>query len=186
MVSDDDNLARRIRLGLNHGELAGEKIGLNLRMTEATAAIAFEQLLKGPKIIAERREIAETIIDAAKPLFKPPGVREGCTHSYYMIPWLVDIFERPEIVEALNAEGVPVREGYTAPLFRLQAFNGPSLPVTERVENQIITYENCAWTPTSEQLKQFKEAFKKVGDRYVVSQRDAGTDSGDGREVAGL
>ena len=39
-VTDDDGLADRLRGCINHGELSGMDIGLNLRMTEVTAAIA--------------------------------------------------------------------------------------------------------------------------------------------------
>ena len=75
-----------MRLARNHSEMAGGGPGLNLRMTEVTAAILYQQLLKGPKIVAERIEIAEAMTDMVRdmPMLVPPTVRDGCTHSYYI------------------------------------------------------------------------------------------------------
>lgn len=179
-VTNDDVLADWMRLGRNHGCMASASVGLNLRMTEVTAAIACAQLTKREQIMNERIEMAETIIATACfcPPLQPPVIRLGCSHSYYMIAWkanndkfsLTKTGHRRKIVEALKAEGVPVKEGYLKPLYHLPAFQKfkSDCPVAERMENEeLITYENCAWTPTLQQLKQFRIAFEKVADAYA-------------------
>lgn len=169
-VTNDEALADRMRLGRNHGELVGKGLGLNLRMTEVTAAIALQQLIKAPEIVTNRRMIAEEIIDAARPLFDPPDIRDGCTHNYYMIAWKGG-GNRKSVVEALNAEGFPAKEGYVEPLYHLPTFSKSRCfcPVAEQLHNEeLVTYENCAYAPTPKQLKQIRTAFKKVADAITV------------------
>lgn len=172
-VTNDAELAVRMRLARNHSEMAGRGPGLNLRMTEVTAAILYQQLLKGPKIVAERIEIAEAMTEMVKDLpgLFPPAVREGCTHSYYI--WALKcIWNRKKFVAAMRAEGVPLSEGYVQPLYHLPAFKTDPVhwgtvhcPIAETMHNSaLVTYENCAVTPTAKQLKQFGEAFRKVND----------------------
>src|SRR5262249_397793 len=142
----------------------------NLRMTEITAAIALEQLDRGPDIVDGRVATAEAIIAAIGdiPGLRPPVVREGCRHVYYTIPFVVEK-NRSEIVKALRAEGVPLTEGYVDPLYRLPAFKAfaRECPVAEDLhDRRLFYYENCAWDPTPAQIKQIGLAFQKVMERY--------------------
>src|SRR5882762_3946647 len=136
VVTDDDALAYAVRNFINHGELAGDAPGLNLRMTEVTAAIAQRQLMKGPEIVEGRVELALQLNDCINglPYLRKPVVIERCRHVYYAWPILVD--DTPEKVMAfrlaMNAEGVPLR-AYSMPLYRLPAFRGLPLPVTEDI-----------------------------------------------------
>ena len=138
-------------------------------MTEVTAAIAITQLRRAPEIMAGRIALAEEIIDMARgmPFVRPPVVREGCEHVYYCIPFLVDGERRDWLADALSAEGVPMCAGYVDPLYTMEAFWDSSFgdyPVTQRVERQMMLFENCAYEPTETQRKQMREAFLKVGD----------------------
>src|SRR5260370_719881 len=156
-----------MRMARNHGELAGASIGLNLRMTEVTAAIALVQLKKADKIISERIEIAETLTDMVKDLpdITPPVVRDGCKHVYYCWAAKIDS-DRDAFVDAMVAEGVPLRKGYVEPLYKLPAFQKfkTHCPVAEKVQSCLALYENCSYSPTTQQLKQFRIAFEKVAD----------------------
>ncbi len=169
-TTNDDGLADAMRLARNHGEMAGGRPGLNLRMTEVTAAILYQQLLKGPKIVAERVEIAEAMTDMVRdmPMLVPPVVREGCSSSYYI--WALKCtLNRKEFVAAMQAEGVPLGCGYVQPLYHLPAFRNGAIPAHCPIAETmwsigLITYENCAASPTTKQLKQYAEAFRKVYD----------------------
>jgi perosamine synthetase len=176
VVTDDDQLADLLRLYRNHGEMAGGQPGLNLRMTEVTAAIAIAQLAKREQIISERIEIAETLSDAVKdiPGLRAPVVREGCKHVYYAWALTVDDSKdfylgdnRDLFVDRMAAEGFPMRKGYVEPLYHLPAFEkyATPCPVAEQAHRTIALYENCAYTPTAKQLKQVREAFLKVVDK---------------------
>jgi len=166
-VTDDDDLAHKMRMFRNHGEMSGGPIGLNLRMTEVTAAIALAQLQRAYGIMGERIELAERLTETVKDLpgITPPVVREGCRHVYYC--WaakLDDGIDRDLFVKAMNAEGVPLRAGYMKPLYTLPAFKqyARECPVCEDVESRLVLYENCSWSPTNEQIKQFSNASAKV------------------------
>ena len=167
-TTDDDELARRMRAFINHGEHVSDRIGLNLRMPEVCAAIALVQLRRGKEIIAGRVEQAEAIIAAIGdiPGLRPPVVREGCTHVYYAIPFMVEK-NRADFCAALRAEGVPIVEGYVDPLYRMPAFKqfARPCPVAEDLHDRRLLYiENCAYDFTSEQIKQVGEAFKKAAE----------------------
>src|SRR5215475_11660195 len=164
--TNDDHIADNMRLARNHWELNGPSLGLNLRLTEVQAAIWYVQLMKAEQIVARRREIAEELTAAATDfqLGTPPIVRSNCVHSYYV--WA---FKCPPntnwVAKALLAEGLPVKLGYVIPLYKLAAFQQPIHRKTvEHVEHCLITYENCGYDPTDEQLKQIWQAFEKVSD----------------------
>lgn len=164
-VTDDDELAHKMRLFINHGEMAGWA-GLNLRMTEVTAAIAVAQLAKGPEIVLDRVQQARRILDSIGEIdgLIHPAVRKGCTHVYYALAFRVKK-DRERIVKELNAEGVPVKAGYVEPLYRLPAFAKfkYECPIAERLhDHELMLFENCAYSPTDEQIDQIGQAFRKV------------------------
>jgi len=168
IVTNDDAIAAELRAFINHGEHVSDRIGLNLRMPEVCAAIARVQLRRGKEIIAGRIEQAEAIIAAIGdiPGLRPPVVREGCTHVYYAIPFLVEN-NRAAFCAALRAEGVPIVEGYVDPLYRMPAFSqfARPCPVAEDLHDRRLLYwENCAWSPTSDQIKQIGDAFQKAAE----------------------
>jgi perosamine synthetase len=168
-VTNEDDLAERLRGFINHGELAGGALGLNLRMTEVTAAIALAQLARGKPIVDGRIAQAEAIIAAIGPIpgLRPPVVRNGCKHVYYTIPFLIED-NRARFVQALLAEGVPLTEGYGQPLYRLPAFApfARPCPMADALhDRRLFTFENCGYDPSPEQTRQIGNAFQKVAER---------------------
>ncbi len=168
ITTDNSLLAGRLRNFINHGENVGDTIGLNLRMPELCAAVALAQLLRGREIVQERIEQAEAIIEAIGeiPGLRPPVVRQGCTHVYYVIPFLVE-HHRAEFCASLRKAGVPIVEGYQQPLHELPAFRkyARACPVAKDLhERRLFYFENCAWSPTKEQIKLIGDAFKKAAE----------------------
>jgi len=175
-VTNSTELAMRMRLFINHSELAATRVpGLNLRMTEVTAAIAYAQLARAPELVRGRVDQAERILAAIGdiPGLRKPVVRPGCTHVYYTIPFLVDK-NRSEIVHALAREGVPLVAGYL-PVNRLPAFQypGPTPVADDLHDRRLFYFENCAWSPTPDQIKQIGSAFQKVFEHDNVHRQDA-------------
>lgn len=142
LVTDDDNLANKLKLIRNHAEAVVEAkgetdlvnmIGFNYRMTEIEAAIVREQLKKLPQLIKERQEnVAYLEQELSKiPCLKMPKVRENVTHVYYMHSILFEEkiagVHRNKFVDAVRAElmpitlreteGVKVGSGYVKPLY---------------------------------------------------------------------
>lgn len=164
VTTDDDELAKRLRLFINHGEHGGDQIGLNLRMPEVCAAIAMVQLRRGEQTIQNRIDQARAILAAIGdiPGLRLPIVREGCRHVYYIIPFLLDD-NRDEFVVALRDQGVPIVDGYVPPLYRMPAFArfARPCPVAEDLHDRRLFYfENCAHDVTLAQAEQIGDAFR--------------------------
>jgi dTDP-4-amino-4,6-dideoxygalactose transaminase len=177
VTTDDDELAQRMRAFINHGENAGRGIGLNLRMPEVCAAIAQVQLRRGPEIVAGRVAQAEAIVKAIGdiPGLRMPVVREGCTHVYYVIPFLLDDttpagYRRSVFCAGLRAAGVPIVEGYVDPLYRMPAFAefARPCPVAANLQDRLLFYfENCAYDLLPKQIEEIGSAFRNVAMRLL-------------------
>lgn len=91
-VTDSYGFNARLRGAINHGEhMKLDFPGLNLRMTEITAAIAIEQLKKLPDILKAKEEVARTIIghmNRCSYMTSLPA-RDNCTNAYYALPFQV-------------------------------------------------------------------------------------------------
>lgn len=136
-VTNDEDMALRLRLIRNHGENAVDELGItditnligfNLRMTELVAAVALEQLRDIDRHVRRRVEMAERLTAAFTGLegLMPPITRYGCHHVYYI--WAFRYSEevvgvsRELFSEALAAEGIPHEVGYVRPLYMLPTF----------------------------------------------------------------
>lgn len=183
-VTDSDLLDQRMRDFRNHSELFdGGAIGLNLRMTEVTAAISTAQLRKAKRIITGRIEQAKSLTQSILSLedmgelsgVTPPAVRSGCAHVYYVWAAKIDYkktgmtnhqFMEVAKHEFLEKEGAcPLSAGYVNPLYRLKAFEKyrSSCPVAEEMHDKsLVVFENCGWSPTLVQINQIARVFEKV------------------------
>jgi perosamine synthetase len=151
IVTDNDDLAHKLRLIRNHAEaVIGAKgfkdkkdlinmVGFNYRMTEMEAAIAREQLKKLPKLFDERVENVSYLNEKFSniPMLSIPKVRSGSTHAYYVHALTydsskVDNIHRDKFIDAVKAElprtdlrddsPVLLGYGYTKPLYMLPMF----------------------------------------------------------------
>ncbi|MCK5541089.1 MAG: DegT/DnrJ/EryC1/StrS family aminotransferase [Desulfobacterales bacterium] len=136
-VTDDDNLALRMKLIRNHGENVVEPleiddltnlIGFNFRLTEIQAAIGIEQLKKIDHHVEKREKIAKSLSESLNDLpgIFPPIIRKGCRHVFYV--WGAKFDEkivgvsRDVFSKALEMEGFPHFTGYCKPLYHLPVF----------------------------------------------------------------
>lgn len=142
IVTDNDDLAEKLRLIRNHAEAVIEAkgfatlinmIGFNYRMTEIEAAIAREQLKKLPDLIEERLRNITYLSNKLKniPCLEPAKTRPENKHVFYMHPIKFNAsvagIHRDKFVEAVKAElmpielreseGVKVNCGYVKPLY---------------------------------------------------------------------
>ena len=129
LVTDDDELAERMKLIRNHAEAVvadkgvkniSNMIGYNFRLGEIECAIGIEQLKKLNNIVKGRQTAARKITEGLKGLvgLNLPTVSEDSTHVYYVYPMQIDVEQigvpRERIIEALEAEGlVGLSNGYT-------------------------------------------------------------------------
>lgn len=173
-VTDDDELAKYMRMFINHAEMFPNSamLGLNLRMTEITAFIALQQLRKVDELVLGRRLVASAILESIgniEGLVKPVAREDA--HSVYALAFKVEK-NRKEFVEAIRKQGVPLVEGYVNPLNRWPAFSrwACSCPVAEELhDRKLFLYENCAWDPTPAQCKEISEAFRKAAKEVEIA-----------------
>ncbi|WP_435320915.1 DegT/DnrJ/EryC1/StrS family aminotransferase [Haloarchaeobius sp. TZWSO28] len=136
VVTDDDVLAERARILHNIGREQGTtgyrhyRMGRNYRLSEIQAALALGQL---EKLDAENRIREENERRLLEELEAIPGIetkprderitaRGYCLENFRYDPDAFDGLSRDRFIEALNAEGVPVGDGYEMPMYRQPAF----------------------------------------------------------------
>lgn len=170
-VTDNETYASGLRGAINHGELCGGNAGLNLRMTETTAAIACAQLAKAPKIIEGRRQLAHELTDmfSGIPWVLPPVEDIGCKSVFYIWAARVPQGRRNLFVSKLVLRGLPMKAGYSTPLNRIfltdvsdWGVGSQSCPITDGLEDELMTFEVCAYDPKSSHLKKMREIIKQV------------------------
>ena len=163
VVTDDDDLAFKIRLAMNHSEavinsMVGQSVhndensplrafnearnlvGMNMRMTELSACIAREQLKKLDGILDNIREHAK---------YFPVKVRPGCEHSFYRYAWnrhdwpgfTLDV----ELSNKVNHKKHYIKPLHLMPLFQSLGYPDNLCPVCEEVDKNIV----LAWLKDS-------------------------------------
>ncbi len=134
LVTNDDRLAKKLRLIRNHGEAVIDKedidkenqrllvnmLGHNFRMGEIEAAIGLVQLSKLNANVKSRQVAAKNLTLGLKnlPGLITPITEKNCSHSFYVYAIKIDQnilkVPRSRIIKALESEGVPgIMEGYT-------------------------------------------------------------------------
>lgn len=170
LVTDDDDIAERVRLIRNHAEaVVGEKgtenlsnmIGYNFRLGEIESAIGIEQLKKLPSLVTKRQSIADRLTKGLAGLIglKTPKVKKNCTHAYYVYPLVVDEkigVHRDLIHKALTEEGVRVSRSYQSlhllPMFqKKQAYGTNGFPWSSDICKRDVDYSKGI-CPTVEKL----------------------------------
>ncbi len=168
VVCHDGDLAMSLRDVINHGELRKDgKIGLNMRMTEITAAIACAQLERARWIVDWKRDVALAL---RRPLERHGALRvpaEDPTriHVYYL--WTLQAVDQNTLDKAMvvfKKYRFPIRRGYAPPLHTIFPHSGNECKMTTAVENHIMVYENCAHDPTEVQVRQMCDILRRVGD----------------------
>lgn len=172
VVTDDDDIATRVRLIRNHAEaVVGEMgftdlrnmVGYNFRLGEIEAAIGRAQLSKLAGVIAGRQHAADRLTRglAGLPGLRTPIVRSECTHVYYVYPIVLNPLEigvsRARIVAALEAEGVDgLASGYAClhllPMYQQKiAYGSNGFPWTSDICKRTVSYAKGI-CPVAEQL----------------------------------
>jgi dTDP-4-amino-4,6-dideoxygalactose transaminase len=175
IVTNDDEIADRLRLIRNHAEaVVGNKgvtnlsnmLGHNFRLGEIESAIGIEQLKKLEGFVKSRQLSANKLNVALDGLagLRTPIVKKDCTHGYYMYPIILDIKElgvsRSKLIEALEAEGLDgLSAGYVnvhlLPMYQQKiAYGSKGFPWTSDICHREVNY-NKGICPIAEELHEF-------------------------------
>ena len=202
VVTNSDDFAERLQLIRNHAEVVVKDkgvqnivnmVGFNYRMTEIEAAITREQLKKLEGLVLPRIEAADYLTEQLShlPGITPPVVRRGVRHGYYSYAIRYDAskagISRNQFLLALNAEGIPMSQGYVEPIYlepvyqqRIAfgkngfpftypgykghvSYNRGICPVTERMHyHELLCTNVCHAKVTRRDLIDVAAAFSKV------------------------
>ncbi len=172
LVTDDGEVAERLRLIRNHAEaVVGDKgesnlvnmVGYNFRLGEIECAIGIEQLKKLKVSVAFRQHLASRLNEGLRglPGLSTPVVETDCTHAYYVYPMTVDGkalgVSRDKIHAALRAEGVPVGNKYQnlhlLPMYQQKmAYGSKGFPWTSDIYKGNVSYRKGI-CPVAERLQ---------------------------------
>jgi perosamine synthetase len=172
IVTNDDDIADRLRLIRNHAEaVVGNKgiknlsnmIGHNFRLGEIECAIGIEQLKKLSGFVSSRQNMANKLTNALIGLngLRTPIVKPGCTHAYYMYPMVLDIevlgVSRDHIIRALEAEGLTGLFGgyvnvHLLPMYQKKiAYGSEGFPWSSDICHREVSYQKGI-CPVAERL----------------------------------
>jgi len=172
IVTNDDDLAERMRLIRNHGEAAvgtrginkiNNIVGHNFRLGEIECAIGIEQLKKLPALIKTRQKAAERLSAGLSELdgLTIPKIDSTYTHVYYMyfmqINFATTGVSRDKIYDALLAEGVKgisktFANLHLLPMYQNKiAFGTKGFPWSSDIVDREVNY-NKGICPVAERL----------------------------------
>ncbi|MCB1759292.1 MAG: DegT/DnrJ/EryC1/StrS family aminotransferase [Gammaproteobacteria bacterium] len=143
--TDDDDLAQRIRELCNHGQSERyyhPRIGLNARLDTLQAAVLLAKLELFPGEVAARQRIGarySEMIGERGLALTTPVVREGNTCVYAQYTLASD--QRPQLLEQLQANGIPTAVHYPRPLHQQPALatDAFDLRVAERMSERVFS-----------------------------------------------
>lgn len=196
-VTNCDELAYRMKLIRNHGEaviddsdIGMNVLGHNFRMGEIESAIGRVQLAKLNSIIDEKYHQGLELKSRLRnlPRLRVPKIQDGNTHVFYVfgmsLTGELSSTERQFLIDALNAEGIPVTAGYQnihrLPLYRKKdIFGANEFPWSMNASDYTFAFTDlknaeylhdnsyfgigfCMFRFDSSDIKQVGDAFEKV------------------------
>jgi len=157
---NDDELAKKIRMLLNHGQ--GERykhkyIGINGRLDAVQAAILNIKLKHFDKEVELRDEIGSRYNDLLEDTdIITPKILDSNTSVFAQ--YSIRVKDRAAMVEKLNAKDIPTAVHYPIPLHLQEAFKNlghevGDFPISEMVASQIMSL------PMSPYLQEHEQDF---------------------------
>ena len=195
VLTDDADLARYIRRYISHGEnwqtLVEPEVGLNGRLNELTACVAYHGLQDLPRNNARRRRLALELWRLLKDEDRLLGLltpRQLLDHALYVYPFRVsERVDRTKFVANLRKLGVEAGEGYIQPpLHKYPAFASyvtEPLPVVEELSARSLvllyhirppaTLAHMRWTARAIRLALDGQARPTKGVRLAPVDKEA-------------
>jgi dTDP-4-amino-4,6-dideoxygalactose transaminase len=146
VVTDDDELADRLRLLGNHGssrKYEHPAFGVNSRMDTVQAVVLRAKLARLAEWNSERQAAAETYAELLKdaPGVRLPAVAPGNVHVWHL--YVVRVPARDAVLAELHAAGIGAGIHYPTPIHLTGAFAGTGrpgqFPVTEWAAGGILS-----------------------------------------------
>lgn len=154
-IDGAEEVARELRnQGMSY-RYVYERVGLNNRMSDVTAAIGLEQAKRLEGFNSKRRKNAALYAESLPTNLQLQSVREDAQSSWHQFTFLTE--DRDRLASFLADSGIPTRIFYPAPLNRLPHFESGDLP------NADLYTQNCLSLPVGPHVK-------KSDIRYICSE----------------
>lgn len=149
IFTDDDQLAQRMRVLVNHGmevRYYHDSIGVNSRLDSIQAAILRIKLRK-LDYYAEARRAAADYYDYAfanNPKLMTPKRAGNSTHVFHQYTLITQNIDRFGLQEHLQSKDIPAMVYYPVPMHMQKAYTDPrynegDFPVTEALSKSVIS-----------------------------------------------
>lgn len=156
IFTDDDELAKKIRVILNHGQSSKyhhSNIGINGRIDTIQAGILNVKLKYFQDEIEKRKEIAQKYNSDLKNLITP-FVQEQSTSAWAQ--YCIRVPNRDEMMKKCSKKGVPTAIYYPLPLhlqevFSYLGYKKGDFPMTEKISDDIMALPMSAFLKEEEQ-----------------------------------
>ena len=149
MMTNDDELAAKIRMIANHGQekkYYHKVLGCNSRLDTLQAEILKVKLKHLDEYSAARNRMATYYDESLGNIegLTVPKRAENSTHVFHQYTLKVEDGKRDELQKYLSEKNIPSMIYYPLPLYKQEAFQqyveeGFSLPVTEKLCEQVIS-----------------------------------------------
>ena len=148
LMTNDDELAQKIRMIANHGQnkkYFHKVVGVNSRLDAMQAAVLNIKLKRLDKYTAARQKAAKFYDKSFKSLkgLAIPKRQPNSTHVFHQYTLLVKNGKRDALQKYLAENGIPSMIYYPVPLYKQEAFknyyNGADLPVTEQLCKEVLS-----------------------------------------------
>ncbi|MDQ3635641.1 MAG: DegT/DnrJ/EryC1/StrS family aminotransferase [Acidobacteriota bacterium] len=149
MFTNDDELAKKLRMIANHGQTKRYyhgMIGVNSRLDSIQAAILDVKLKHLDEYAAARNKAAEFYDEAFANIeeIQTPVREENSTHVFHQYTMKIGNGKRGELQAYLSEKGIPANVYYPVPLYEQDAFKEYvsedfSLPITEKLCEQVLS-----------------------------------------------
>ncbi|MDY0124394.1 DegT/DnrJ/EryC1/StrS family aminotransferase [Sulfurimonas sp.] len=158
IFTNDDELATKMRMLLNHGQNERYKhkyIGINGRLDAVQAAILDVKLKHFDKEVELRDHIGTRYSDLLEDAdVITPKIAEGNRSVYAQ--YSIRVEEREEMIAKLGEQGIPTAVHYPVPLHLQEAFEHlgyreGDFPISELVSKQIMSLPMSAYLSEAEQ-----------------------------------
>lgn len=167
VFTDDDQLAARMRMILNHGQRKRYDhavIGLNARLDTIQAAILKVKLKHFDDEVVRRQQVADWYTEAFADTDRivTPTILDHNTSVWAQ--YTVRIPNRPAVQAALKEKGIPTAVHYPIPLHKQDAFaehaqHDIEVPHTERASDEVMSLPMHPFL-THDDVKTVAEAVK--------------------------
>ncbi|MBL7928524.1 MAG: DegT/DnrJ/EryC1/StrS family aminotransferase [Bacteroidia bacterium] len=149
LFTNDDDLARKIRMMANHGQSVQyvfDEIGCNSRLDTIQAAILRIKLRHLDEYAAARNRVAAFYDKAFAgiPQLKTPLRNPDSTHVFHQYTLTLDGVDREKLREHLASKGIPSNVYYPIPVHLQKAYRDNryaegSLPLTEYLSKNVLS-----------------------------------------------